>query len=85
MSETETQDQAFERRLKEGYARKLERDARFTQVWCCIRHYDGDPTFQPMIVCLCCGNKRCPKATDHRLFCTQSNESGQPGSIYPYV
>lgn len=29
-----------------------------------------------------CGNKRCPKASDHRLACTNSNEPGQPGSIY---
>lgn len=35
-----------------------------------------------MIVCLECGNKRCPKATDHRHACTHSNASGQPGSIY---
>lgn len=35
-----------------------------------------------MILCPTCGNKRCPKATDHRLECTNSNESGQKGSIY---
>lgn len=35
-----------------------------------------------MFVCLTCGNKRCPKATDHRLTCTGSNEPGQPGSAY---
>jgi hypothetical protein len=35
-----------------------------------------------MIVCPDCGNKRCPKASDHRLACTASNEPGQPGSIY---
>lgn len=29
-----------------------------------------------------CGNKRCPKATDHTLGCTRSNEPGQEGSIY---
>ena len=29
-----------------------------------------------------CGNKRCPKASDHRLACTGSNLSGQAGSIY---
>jgi hypothetical protein len=34
------------------------------------------------IVCADCGNKRCPKATDHRLACTGSNEPGQRGSIY---
>lgn len=35
-----------------------------------------------MILCPACGNKRCPKASDHDLACTDSNESGQSGSIY---
>lgn len=35
-----------------------------------------------MIVCPDCGNKRCPKASDHRLECTKSNDPGQPGSVY---
>lgn len=35
-----------------------------------------------MILCPTCGNKRCPKASDHRLACTGSNNPGQPGSIY---
>jgi hypothetical protein len=35
-----------------------------------------------MILCPSCGNKRCPKATDHRLECTGSNEPGQKGSAY---
>lgn len=35
-----------------------------------------------MILCPICGNKRCPKATDHNLECTNSNESGQAGSRY---
>lgn len=34
------------------------------------------------IVCEWCGNKRCPHATDHRLECHRSNESGQKGSVY---
>lgn len=34
------------------------------------------------IVCKTCGNKRCPHASDHRLSCTNSNKSGQPGSVY---
>lgn len=43
------------------------------------------PFFIPqmmMIVCLICGNKRCPKATDHNLECTNSNEPNQEGSRY---
>ena len=35
-----------------------------------------------MYLCGTCGNKRCPKATDHRNACTVSNEAGQPGSNY---
>jgi len=33
------------------------------------------------VVCPTCGNKRCPKASDHELACTGSNEPGQPGSV----
>ena len=39
-------------------------------------------TSSRMILCPFCGNKRCPKATDHKLACTQSNDPGQPGSRY---
>jgi hypothetical protein len=35
-----------------------------------------------MFLCPTCGNKRCPKATDHELACTGSNEPGQEGSVY---
>ena len=35
-----------------------------------------------MVLCPQCGNKRCPKATDHELKCTGSNQPGQPGSNY---
>jgi hypothetical protein len=35
-----------------------------------------------MICCPDCGGKRCPKATDHTLDCTGSNEPGQAGSAY---
>lgn len=35
-----------------------------------------------MITCTVCGNKRCPKATDHNNECTNSNASGQEGSVY---
>ena len=38
-----------------------------------------------MIVCPDCGNKRCPKATDHNLQCSGSNEPNQDGSRYQYV
>jgi len=35
-----------------------------------------------MVVCVKCGNKRCPHATDCALPCTGSNEPGQKGSVY---
>jgi len=41
-----------------------------------------NPGFLGMILCKHCGNKRCPHATDHNNDCTNSNEPGQPGSIY---
>lgn len=34
------------------------------------------------ILCTECGNKRCPKAADHRNKCSGSNEPGQKGSLY---
>jgi len=44
---------------------------------------DGMPIqFTRMVLCPTCGNKRCPHASDHRNACTNSNESGQPGSRY---
>ena len=39
-------------------------------------------TMSTFIVCPNCGNKRCPKATDPTLECTDSNEPGQKGSRY---
>lgn len=41
------------------------------------------PEDMRMVLCPDCGNKRCPKANDHRNACTGSNEPGQPGSAYP--
>ena len=41
-----------------------------------------DPASTFMRLCPACGNKRCPKANDHRHACTGSNEPGQPGSAY---
>lgn len=33
-----------------------------------------------MVVCPECGNKRCPRATNHNNACTGSNEPGQEGA-----
>ncbi len=53
---------------------------------CCLRCYAkhvSDPfEGRRMIACLKCGNKRCPKATDHNNDCTGSNDPGQPGSAF---
>ena len=35
-----------------------------------------------MILCPVCGCKRCPRASDHELACTNSNAPGQAGSVY---
>jgi hypothetical protein len=35
-----------------------------------------------IILCSICGNKRCPKASDHELSCTNSNDIQQIGSVY---
>lgn len=42
----------------------------------------GTPLRIPLWNACLCGNKRCPRATDHMLACTGSNDPGQPGSIY---
>ncbi len=42
-------------------------------------------TSQRMILCPDCGNKRCPKASNHRHQCTNSNEPNQRGSIYTHL
>ena len=35
-----------------------------------------------MMLCPFCGNKRCPKASNHTNGCSGSNDPGQPGSRY---
>lgn len=66
--------------------------------WPCQVHPGSSPanpgcwcrTCRPMVlndmrfvVCPDCGNKRCPRANDHRNACTGSNEPGQEGSARP--
>lgn len=48
--------------------------------WSCIK--DREESVIIFLVCPVCGNKRCPKASNHRLECTGSNEPGQSGSVY---
>lgn len=56
----------------------------FPKCWChtCrpIDYRDEGSVY--MRLCPDCGNKRCPKATNHELACTHSNEPNQEGSIY---
>lgn len=52
-----------------------------TKCWC---HTCRPVTMSDMrfVVFPDCGNKRCPRANDHRNACTGSNEPGQIGSAY---
>lgn len=52
--------------------------------WCqtCCKKETGEYHLFRMVLCPTCGNKRCPRATNHELKCTGSNEVGQKGSIY---
>ena len=52
--------------------------------YCCHSCFkaSGGVMLDRMILCPECGNKRCPKASDHSFSCTGSNEPGQIGSIY---
>lgn len=38
-----------------------------------------------LALCPTCGNKRCPRAHNHTLACTNSNAPGQPGSSWEHV
>lgn len=52
--------------------------------WSCMAAQGVTP--YGYVLCPDCGNKRCPKAEDHLLACTHSNEPGQPGALhYPAV
>jgi hypothetical protein len=48
----------------------------------CYRCADIWDVLWSVVICPVCGNKRCPRATDHALTCTASNEPGQAGSRY---
>lgn len=41
------------------------------------------PNSKFMLICVKCGNKRCPHANNHKNECTNSNDLGQKGSAYP--
>ena len=51
----------------------------------CLKHkteHGLSVVLMRMILCVKCGNKRCPHATNHEYECTNSNEPGQKGSRY---
>lgn len=48
----------------------------------CERCNPQTDLFRRFTMCPDCGNKRCPKGTDHDLDCTGSNEPGQTGSSW---
>jgi len=75
--------------MSERFETELEkRQKKWGDCYECLKDKKAHPddrfllTAMIMIVCLECGNKRCPKGTDHRLACTNSNESNQVGSRY---
>ncbi|MBB1060373.1 Lar family restriction alleviation protein [Marilutibacter spongiae] len=53
-----------------------------TEMCWCETCRPNTPTNMRFIMCPNCGNKRCPKATNHVNACTGSNEPGQPGSSW---
>jgi hypothetical protein len=52
--------------------------------WCqeCCKKETGGYNATRVVVCPDCGNKRCPRATNHELECSGSNDVGQKGSMY---
>lgn len=55
--------------------------------WCttCRQPDPADPSSMRLALCPTCGNKRCPRAHNHTLACTNSNATGQPGSSWEHV
>lgn len=55
--------------------------------WCttCRPPDPADPASMRLALCPACGNKRCPRAHNHTLACTNSNAPGQPGSSWAHV
>jgi len=66
---------------KDAYA---EQEQEPVSKYCCHLCFNksGLLLLDRMILCSECGNKRCPKATNHALQCTNSNEPNQAGSVF---
>lgn len=80
-------DSAYRNREWQGVRKMLADFAPEAQYpWCCLScHKSSGQPRSRMIVCSACGNKRCPKATDHNNACTDSNEPRQAGSAFQAV
>ena len=60
-------------------------EERYTVCYDCMNRPElgiDNPALYRLVVCIKCGNKRCPHSSNHKFECTNSNESGQPGSRY---
>lgn len=67
-----------------GWFKALEANRLKQQCWCATCR-PVTPQDMRFVVCPDCGNKRCPKANDHRNTCTGSNDVGQAGSSWEHV
>ena len=80
------ENKALKEALREHAMREVQRLGQEIEqeCWCttCRPITMADMRF---VVCPDCGNKRCPKANDHRNACTNSNEVGQEGSSWEHV
>lgn len=66
-------------RIGQGVPRERKRRGVDRESDCMKCHRATGKLLGRLIVCPDCGNKRCPKASDHDLACTGSNEPGQAG------
>ncbi len=66
------------RRLHEMSGERLDGKVELKKCGC----RECNPNAWWMVACSTCGNKRCPHATNHENECTNSNETGQEGSVY---
>jgi hypothetical protein len=57
-------------------------DPQTQTTWHCMKCDPPNPLGARMHVCETCGNRRCPRASDHEYACTGGNEPGQKGSVY---
>ena len=66
----------------EAYGRSMKSQSTLgvCNCWACIAERNEIAVL--FVTCKTCGNKRCPKANDHRHECSGSNEPGQKGSAY---